>query len=193
VDIIEAVELKPIIPVILHKMTATLTFARFFRRFGHPIPHQYASPVPYDCLLERYNLLQAGGTNNTAPLLCMFPNRVHPLPNLIQRLDATLLVAFRRPYTHILYSAADNLQNHQSLDFTLVRQWIHQNPKQKPTLSVVTFLEPASLPTEEPWLSYWTKIHGTQSTPPPHFWTTPPLMLSQDARGIIQYPGPALK
>ena len=171
-------------------MTAQLTFARFFRRFTYPIPHCYAAPPPYDCLLERYNLLQADGRNNQIPILHMFPSDVHPLTDLIQRLDATLWTAFRRPYTHFLYSADNNLQHLQPLPFTIVRQWVRPNPKHRTTISVATFLEPAGYPLEPPWGKYWTIINSDRSFPPSQFWTTPPLMLSQDARGILQYPGP---
>jgi len=170
--------------------TVQLTFARFFRRCTHPIPHCYAAPPPYDCLLERYNLLQADGRSNHTPLLHMFPSDAHPLPDLIQRLDATLWTAFRRPYMHVLYSADNNLQHLQPLPFTIVRQWVHQNPKHRTPISVATFLEPAGYPLQPPWGKYWTAINSNQSTPPPHFWTTPPLMLAQDASGIFQYPGP---
>lgn len=173
------------------KMTMPLTFARFFRRIAHPIPQSYAPRPTYDCLLERYTYLQAEDRSNHAPLLHLFPVNKHPLPDLIQRLDATLWTAFRRPYSHILYSADNNLQNHQPLPFTLVRQWVYQSHWTRPTITVATFLEPANHPIEGPWLSYWTAINNSPPTPPSHFWKgSPPLMMSQDARGILQFPGP---
>lgn len=167
--------------------TLPLTFARFFRKIPHPIPQTFATPTPYDELLERYSLLQAHKCSNQTPLIHLFPVQTYPLPDLIQQLDATLFIAYNRPYRHVLYSADNNIQHLQPLPFTLIRQWVSQPSDRK--LSVVTFLEPADHPLNKEWGNYWAAINDRHSTPPAHFWEeTPPLMLTQDTRGIIQWP-----
>lgn len=165
-------------------MTLPLTFCRFFRRI--PAPPASTSATPFPDLVERYTYLLADKRNNQTPLLHMYSTPSTVPPQLLHDLNATLKAGFRRPYTSIFYTAENNIQNHQPLEYTLMRQWVHIQPA---SATAVTFLEPANHPLKKEWGLYWHAINDRRSTPPDNFWTDElPEMLCQDATGKIHFP-----
>jgi hypothetical protein len=160
------------------------------RRFCQiPGPDPVATPAaPLSILLERYVLLLAEHRCNKTPLVHMYPVRTHPFPILLQRLDATLHAAFRRPLQHTLYRAAPTIET-DVMQLTLLRQWLQIPTMGSQPIQVLSLFEPAAHPRDTRLAAdYWHAINQRHSAPPPGFWTAPPpATLLQDATGVLQY------
>jgi hypothetical protein len=168
-------------------MTPPLTFCRFFRRI--PAPPATATAAPFSDLVERYTHLLADKRNNQSPILHMYSTPTVVPPQLLNDLNATLKTGFRRPYTSIFFTAENNIQHLQPLQYTLMRQWVNIQPT---SIAAVTILEPADHPLKKEWGRYWYAINDRRSTPPDNFWTDElPEMLCQDATGKIHWPIPS--
>jgi hypothetical protein len=162
-----------------------LSYARQFRRFSPPAL-QALPPPPLFALLERYTLLTpTSSAADRPPIMALYPKRTHPYEELLDRLNSTATLAFPRPRKHTLYAAAP----HPDMDcpqFTLIRQWIRIPTTMQTPVRIVTVLETAGHPADQPWRDYWFAIN--MSPPPAEIWgAEPPATLYQDKVGQLLY------